>query len=533
MSYSQTELGFRFTLDGTGVPSYLSPHQSSTTKMRYLLLLIIPLFFTLASCEKDEKFTTSGDDKLEFSVDTLRFDTVFTELGSATRFFRVYNRAGRSIKISKITLQGNEQSKFNLNVDGLPGDVHEDVTVLPHDSIYVFAEVTIDPDAPLSESPYVVEDEVLFETNGNEQSVKLEAWGQNANYIPSRWHKDSIVVFGCGGGEVVWDDPKPYVVYGIVAFEECTLRLPAGAKVHVHGGLSRAFDENDELVTYNSGRLFIGPNASLVVEGTLEDPVIIEGDRLEEGFEDEDGQWTGVVFAGGSTGNSIDHAIVKNSLFGIFIDSAAELSLKNTQVINTSGPAIFAQRAKVDAENCLFYNNFTNSVALTFGGDYNFDYCTLANFGTDQSALSLGNGFCDDPLCVEPPPRIYRLNARFRNCIVFGSRRDEISLNDFTFQQGADPTVLNYSFENCVIRTDEINDAENGYPDFFDHVTNGLNATSQDALFFDANQDDYHLDTLSVAEEKGVPLPGILLDLEGNDRDVAMPDVGCFEYQFE
>ena len=93
--------------------------------------------------------------------------------------------------------------------------------------------------------------------------------------------------------------------------------------------------------------------------------------------------------------------------------------------------------------------------------------------------------------------------------------------------------MLNYSFDHCVIRSDEINDPENGYPDFFDYVTNSLNATNQDALFLDVNEDDYHLDTLSVAEEKGVPINGILMDLEGNTRDGAVPDVGCFEYQYE
>jgi hypothetical protein len=32
-----------------------------------------------------------------------------------------------------------------MNVDGDPGNVQEDVLVLANDSIYVFAEVTVDP----------------------------------------------------------------------------------------------------------------------------------------------------------------------------------------------------------------------------------------------------------------------------------------------------------------------------------------------------------------------------------------------------
>ncbi len=497
--------------------------------MKYLFL-IISFLVVLFSCNKEESFTTSSSDSLTFSLDTLRFDTVFSELGSDTRFFRVFNKADQSIRISKISLKGNAQSKFNLNVDGLPGDTHEDIVIYPNDSIYVFAEVTINPDDPLSTSPYFVYDEVVFETNGNTQSVMLEAWGQNANYIPSRYHKDSVAVFTCNG-EVTWDDPKPYVVYGIVAFLDCQLNIPAGTQIHVHGGLSRGIDPTDgSTLIYNSGRLFFGENANINVKGTLEDPVVFQGDRLEEGFEDADGQWTGIILSAGSKDNVMENAIVKNALFGIFVDSTAELTLKDVQVINTSGPGIFAKHAKVNAQNCLFYNNGTHAVQLTFGGDYNFDYCTLANYGTDASALSMSNGICYDALCEVSAA--YRLNARVRNSIIYGSLRDEIAIIDFTGAQGADRLALNYNFENCLIRADEINDLEMGIPTFFDYC-DCFNANPSDAIFVSINEDDYHLDTLSVAEQKAMPINGITLDLDGNDRDAVTPDLGCYEYQFE
>ncbi len=504
--------------------------------MKYFLL-VIPLYFLFSACNKDESFTTSSSDKLEFSVDTLFFDTIFTEIGSATRFFRVYNKANKSIRINNISVKGNDQSKFNLNVDGIPGNTHEEVVIYPNDSIYVFAEVTINPDDPLSESPYFVFDEVVFETNGNTQTITLAAWGQNANYFPSRFHKDSVAVFSCAG-EVTWDDPKPYVLYGIVAFAECTLNIPAGARIHVHGGLSRVFDEMGEPTIYNSGRLVFGENAKINVQGTVENPVIFEGDRTEDDlgfdFKDADGQWNGIVFLAGSQGNVMENAVVKNSLFGMYVDSSAELSLKNVQVANTSGPGIFAYHAEVNAENCLFYNNGTNAVQLTFGGDYNFDYCTLANYGTDASALSLGNGVCDDPNdCTIMTARTYRLNARFRNSIIYGSLADEILLQDFTGNQGADRSAFNYSLENCIIRARDIDDPDkNGYLDFYDHC-DCFNAQPNDAIFVSINDDDYHLDTLSVAEEKAIPINGILFDLEGNDRDPVKPDLGCYEYQYE
>lgn len=499
--------------------------------MKYFLLAILSAFVLLSACRQEDKFTTSANDRLEFSVDTLRFDTVFTELGSATRSFKIYNRHKESIKISKIQLTGNQQSKFNLNVDGIPGDVHEDVTIYPNDSIYVFAEVTINPDDPLSFSPFFVYDSILFETNGNVQSVTLEAFGQNANYIPNRWSKDSIVLYSCNGAEVVWDDPRPYVIYGIVAFDNCTLTIPAGARIHVHGGLSRIKDENNESITYNSGRLFFLGNGRLNVLGTVDNPVIIEGDRLEEDFSDASGQWTGIILSAGSKGHHIENATIKNSLFGLYVDSTAELTMKNVQVYNTSGAGLFAYHAKVRAENCLFYNNGFHNVQLAYGGTYDFDYCTLANYGTDAPALNMGNGTCDDPFCANAPPRINKLNASFTNCIIYGSKRDEITISDFTGNQGQDVLSMNYSFSHCIVRVDDLLDPMNGFPDFFEHCDPCYTPSTQDPLFADVSEDDYHLDTLSVAEGQAVPLPGILIDLEGKPRDPAMPDLGSYEYE--
>jgi hypothetical protein len=41
--------------------------------------------------------------------------------------------------------------------------------------------------------------------------------------------------------------------------------------------------------------------------------------------------------------------------------------------------------------------------------------------------------------------------------------------------------------------------------------------------------DDYHLDTLSIADGKGKILQGIDNDLDGVLRNTSTPDVGCYE----
>src|SRR4029079_19342887 len=107
------------------------------------------LAFCISSCF-NEQFTTDGSDKLAFSTDTLTFDTVFTEISTVTRSFKVYNRHDLSIRISDIKLTGKDAAFFRINVDVFTGDQLHDIEIFPNDSIYVFAEATIDPDQPVS-----------------------------------------------------------------------------------------------------------------------------------------------------------------------------------------------------------------------------------------------------------------------------------------------------------------------------------------------------------------------------------------------
>lgn len=486
-----------------------------------LLLAAILWGSLLPSCQK-ESFTTRAEDKLTMSDDTLRFDTVFTSLGSATRYFKLYNPHSKSIRISKLWLENGQQSRFNLNVDGLPGRAHTDLEIAPNDSMYVFVEVTINPDLPPSVSPFVIQEKVLMETNGNEQQVVLEAWGQNANYFPSRFFADSVGVFGCNGGEVVWDDPRPYVIYGVVAFDDCTLRIPAGARIHVHGGLTR-YVENNEIGYYNDGLLAFTGNGKLIVEGTKEKPVIFDSDRIEPEFAEEPGQWTGIWLQSGTNGHEINHCIIRNSIIGIRIDSAADLTLKNSRIYNTAGSGLIGVHANIKAENCLFYDNTGYAIQIEYGGDYTFEYCTAASFGVDGEAVKLSNTLCLDNFCQDY--RLYRLNALFKNCILTGSREDQVTLVD----KENNPANFNYRFEHCLTRVKDLI-KPNAWPDFTDHCQPCLLLAARDTVFVNANEDNYYLDTLhSRANGYALPLPLVPKDMELRDRDVMTPDAGCFE----
>jgi len=504
--------------------------------MKYLLPIVAFLIIWNFSCKPTDNFDTSSDVMLEFSLDTLRFDTVFTELGSATRILKVYNRNKNDIKISKIRIKNNPNNFFRINVDGIAGNEATEIEIAGNDSLYIFGEVTIDPDNPLSISPFVIEDYLVFETNGNTQEVLMEAWGQNANYIPSRFSKGEENVLSCEGATFEFSDPKPYVIYGVLFFDSCVVNMPAGTRIHVHGGLAPRFDMDNMKFLINDGRLIFF-NSTLNVNGELNDPVIITGDRLEEPFADIAGQWWGIYVAGTNPAgkNKINYLEIKNSIIGMAVDNA-EVELKNSKIYNTSNAGLIGLRGRIDAENSLFYNNGSNAVRIIYGGDYNFKHCTLASYGVDAAALSMNNWLCLEQnelgQCISCDE--YRLNANFKNSIIFGSRSDEISLENGDECDPGSTADLNYFFEDCIVRVDELTDQE-GFENFFDFCNPCQNADNNDALFLDPNEDDYHLDTLSIAEGEAEFIDSIQRDLDGFLRASGgmneFPDVGCYEYQ--
>lgn len=500
--------------------------------MRPLVILtILSCFIIFTACKQEDDFITDSSAMLEFSLDTLRFDTVFTELGSATRFVKVYNRNNKSILISSITVDQGAGSFFRLNIDGIPTNDATEIRLLPNDSLYIFGEVTVDPDQPLSVSPFVIEDKIVFETNGNVQEVFLEAWGQNANYLPSRFSAGTPSVLSCNNTEVTWDDPKPYVIYGELFIDSCRVNIPAGTQIHVHGGIA-----SNELFggVFNDGIIYVLDGGQLNITGTKEEPVVIQGDRLEESFQDDPGQWNGIVIGRGSKGNYMEYTTVKNARFAVLVDSTGELTAKNSQFYNTASSALIGFASTITAENCLIYNNGSTSVLLTLGGNYDFSYCTLASYGVDAGAVSMDNIFCYDGNLSCQIRAILPLKARFRNSVIFGSRPDEISL--FDISGGTDENLFDVSFENCIVKVNDLLTSQEGlFGNFFNEECEScINGTREDVLFVDPSEDDYRLDTLSIAEGQAIPITSpnvIAIDLEGNMRDNDTPDIGCYEYQ--
>ena len=61
--------------------------------------------------------------------------------------------------------------------------------------------------------------------------------------------------------------------------------------------------------------------ATLKINGTLDEKVIIEGDRLEPFYENIAGQWGTIWLKAGSKDHVINHALIKNNIIGIIMDT--------------------------------------------------------------------------------------------------------------------------------------------------------------------------------------------------------------------
>lgn len=469
----------------------------------------------LSSCF-EETFESNIDIEIGTSVDTLRFDTVFTSVGSVTKAIVVYNRSNQNVNITSIRLEKGSQSMFRLNVDGIPGSEALEVPILAGDSLYLFVEVTVDPDQPLSLSPYIIDEKLLITTGVRDWVVTLEAWGQNANYFPSRDAQGQIIGLTCQNGSVVWDDPKPYVVYGLLFIDSCSLVIAPGTEVFVHGGLARVED-----IIFGDGGLFFLANGNLRSQGTVDQPIVFQGDRLEEDFSDQSGQWAGLRFLNESKDNLLEHTEIRNSTVGIRVDSAASVELKSVIIANTSNVGLIGIHGAIKADNSLIHSNGPQSIAMIYGGDYEYRYCTIANYENQASAVFMDNFVCLNEECsaVATNP----LNVRFENSIIMGSNDDELNINDAS--EGADPDLLNLVFDHTLIKVDE------SKMDYREEAC--LNCLEHDGepVFLDQFNDDYSLDTMSVARSQGVPIMDVPLDILGLPRDAMTPDIGCFEFK--
>ena len=461
------------------------------------LIVVLTLAF-ISSCQKEHENDPSGK-VLSFSTDIIAFDTIFTSIGTPIKNLRVYNTTNDRIIVSSIRLSGGVNSGFQLNVNGDASNEVTNIEIPARDSIFVFVEATLNKSG--SRQLMVAEDSILFRVNGREQKVRLVAWGQDYKLIKAEMIKTTT-----------WTNEKPYLVYNYAFVDSCqTLTIEPGCTIYFHK---------------NAG-LFI--KGTLIVNGTLEEPVIFKGDRLESGYNNLPDQWNGITLLSGSHNNVINHSLIKNANIGLQVgniekEGFASVELANTRIENMSWSGIWAMKSKIKAYNCVIANVGYYNTALLLGGDYQFYHTTFANNSNNlvtsfrnAETLTISNYLVNNTNGTKYVGDLTQ--ATFGNCIISGLNNDELKIS--MDKQGKN----NYLFDHCLVQISDTFKIQN--PDRFVDLIRNVSPR-----FVNVQKGIYELDTLSVAKDRGKESYSKLVpfDLKGADRNTdAGPDLGAFE----
>lgn len=415
----------------------------------------------LPACIEDS-FSTSPSDQPTFSTDTLKLGEVFTAQGTPTHRFIVHNRHDKMMNISYIGFRDDAEGHFRLNVDGISGREFNNVEIRANDSVFVFVETTLPENG--SDELIDVKRHIDFVTNGITSTVVVTAQGQDAiRYSDLTLTENTTFTYG-----------RPYLITGkLVVPEGITLTLAEGARLRMH--------DKAEIVV----------DGTLRANGTPEKPVQIRGDRdgyvaAQIPYELMSGQWGGIYFAPTSRDNVIINASIRNSSYGLYLDSIAPgtspaLTMVNSQVRNTTSRVLTAYHSDVKLIGCEL-TEASDGILLLIGGKHIVNHCTIANYylftalGAPSIEFSHIDAETDDasglPFC----------SAEFTNSIIYGNG---------TLLSHGDLSGMDVYFRRCLIGVNGTDD-----DNFIDVIWD------EDPMFYTVRQEylfDYRLKPESPA----------------------------------
>ena len=476
-------------------------------KILYHILIAFTLSVFIVACDDDTDFSSSPTHLLQFSSDTITFDTLFTETTSFTASFLVHNRNGSSLRVSSVMLGGGADSPFRVNVDGQHGNNIRDVEIGEEDSVFVFVDVNLDRNS--ADVPFTVRDSLVFTLeSGVRQQVQLVACGRDATLLKAPV-VNSDTTFAAGA----------YIIYdSLTVAEGAQLTLSPGCELYFHS------------------RAGVSVYGTLVAKGEKSSPVLFRGDRTDNlldylPYDRVPGQWDGIKFHPSSNNNRLEWCDIHSANYGIYIvsgDTAQQrLTMTNSTVCNFSGDALATENALVDVNNSLIANAGGNCVKIV-GGSVRFVHCTIANFYVWKQrnvALALHNTLTGGPAPLR--------EALFANCIITGSKNDEIMGYLYEFGDTI-PDAACYRFVSSLLNTRPSEEDEN----FVDIVWDSKDEPPFAKEHFcridnSVYEYDFHLDSISSArgiadEEYSAQL---MFDADSVARPSVAADAGCYQFR--
>ncbi len=482
-----------------------------TTRHCFILYVLVIVACLLCGCE--DRITSDPESHLSFSVDTLRFDTVFTERGSATKIVKAYNRSKEAVVIDNISFSDNDNFRFNINGENDKDNLH-DILLRGGDSIFIFVKATIDPHD--TAKPVLVEDSVIFFVNSNRDVLHVEAVSQDVIILRGDTIED-IVQLG---------NDKPYLVFDTVWFMN-NVQINAGTRFYMH---------DNSVIVFRRG---------LIVKGERDNPVVFRGDRFDDILRDipydyASGKWGGIFLIPDLNSDSknppynINCLDVHSATFGLFCQSdktsdLPQIYLSNSRLHNFSLYGLVLQNMNAEVSNCEISNCADYCVYLS-GGRHTFVHNTIANFfNYKKENVSIHSVGREDVAAVyisDLSKTQVRTEAVFKNNIISGWRRNNITLAT------ALPNRYDGVFLGNLLRNDTLDIArfsDNCYEQDTDTVFTRIWFSREEHTYY-----DFRLDSVSPARDIADSLTAVSypLDRDGNSRlKDGKPDAGCYEWQ--
>ena len=392
--------------------------------IKRLFFLIATVAVLLTACSDNDSFTKDPSQRLSFSSDTIRLDTLFSQVPSVTYTFWVHNNSNDGLRITEARLENGNLTGFRVNVDGtFLNPVGRNFEVRKGDSLRVFVEITSYDTHSLD--PKLVEDNLMLTLeSGTVQKVNLRTYSWDAEKVTNLEVNEDMTI----------ESEKPLVIYG--------------DGIHI---------AKDATLTLRNTQLFFHSAAGILVEGRLvADNCLLRGDRLDHMFDNlpydrVSGQWIGIDILCNATGCWLTNTEVRNAWDGIWADST-QVVLTNSVIHNCRGYALNAHDSNVVLDYVQL-SNAERDCLLLQGCEAVVDHCTLAQFyplvGGRGAALHYG-----------PTKRDMTLDCR--NTLVTGYE-DNVAQSDKSDKENVG--MVSYHFENCLLRAPEVKDEEASYVD--------------------------------------------------------------------
>lgn len=469
-----------------------------------IILRIISLTFAaacLVACADNDAFTTSTDNRLSFSNDTLSLDTVFSNIPSASRSMWVYNKSGNGLRCG-VRLEKGNASAFRVNIDGIYlGEANSwqtsDMEIRAKDSVRIYVEATL-PNA-IGQDPEENNDNIVFNLeSGAEQKINLKAWAWNAELL-----RKGLVI----SKDTTIQSNTPIIIYE-------GLKVDSGTVLNVGAGTTLYFHNDAGIDVYGSLRC----------NGTAESNVVLRGDRIDRMFDylpydRTPGQWQGVKLHASSYGNELYHTDIHSCFNGVVADSSdtgkKKLILSHSTIHNCQGTGLEANNINASIINSQISNTLGDCVHIS-GGDIDINGSTIAQFYPFDGMRGMA-------LRTELDKNLKRLSIT--NSLITGYADNVIDI-------AKENKNLDWQFSHCIIRAPKpmTDDSTRMANVFFENVKDTTSMGIKHFKNIDTDNliYDFHLSDKSAAIDKADPATSPMDDHDSTKRD-EKPDIGAYE----